>query len=192
MEILQIKIDLDGSNPKITRTVLVRDDMSFYDLHSVIQAAMGWYNCHLHQFHIGQMYRGIIIGHGDEDRDSDFGDWGELEGNEILLSEYLKAGTKIKYEYDFGDGWFHTIAVQKVLPFDASIKYPALVKGKNACPPEDCGGIGGYYDLIETVNDPKNSESKDMRSWLGLKRGQMFDPLAFDLETAKKLVARSV
>jgi Plasmid pRiA4b ORF-3-like protein len=192
MQILQIQIDLDGSNPKITRTVLVRNDMSFYGLHLVIQAAMGWDDSHLHQFHIDKMYRGTLIGHGIEGVDTGFGECGELEGSEITLFEYLAVGTKIKYEYDFGDGWIHTIAVQKVLPFDTSIKYPALVKGKNACPPEDCGGIGGYYYLLEAVNDPKNPESKDMREWLGLKRGQMFDPLAFDLEAAKKLVARSV
>jgi hypothetical protein len=50
--------------------------------------------------------------------------------------------------------------------------------GKNACPPEDCGGIWGYYDLLKAVKNPKHKEHQETLDCLG---GQ-FDPGHFDLQ----------
>ncbi len=191
MNILQIKIDLKDSKPNITRTVLVADNMTFADLHNLIQSAMGWYDSHLHQFSIGDnLWNGGIaistkpeLDFFDDPFDS------SLDGSEIKLSEYLKEGTKLSYEYDFGDGWQHKLSVQKVLTPDPKIKYPTCIKGKNACPPEDCGGIWGYYGLLEAINNPKHEDYGDMREWLGLEKGETFDPTYFDLEETNDEIA---
>ena len=183
MKIFQIKIDLHGSKPNITRTVLIPDTMNFADLHHVIQGAMGWYNSHLHQFDVNG------LGISSKREFDDFEDEDSLDGAAIKLSEYLREGSKIGYEYDFGDGWQHKISVQKALAPDPNLKYPTCIKGKNACPPEDCGGIWGYAELLETLADPTHEEYEDMREWLGLDDDDVFDPTFFDLEEANDDIA---
>jgi len=93
---------------------------------------------------------------------------------------------KFIYEYDFGDGWQHDVLTEKILPPDLSFKHPACLAGANACPPEDCGGIGGYYNLLEILADPKNPEQLDMKEWIG---GEL-DPGRFDLNGINALLKR--
>jgi hypothetical protein len=58
------------------------------------------------------------------------------------------------------------------------VHYPVCLKGKGACPPEDCGGIYGYYGLLEALQNPDDPEHEEMLEWVG---GE-FDPQAFDLD----------
>jgi len=85
---------------------------------------------------------------------------------------------KFIYEYDFGDGWEHELLVEKILPPTAGQRYPICLKGKRACPPEDVGGIWGYADFLEAIQDPNNPDHEDLLEWIG----GSFDPEAFDLE----------
>ena len=168
--IYQIKISLIGAKPPIWRTVLVPGDIGLADFHEVIQATMGWTNSHLHQLIANQVFYGIP--------DDDF----ELEmedENQYKLSQLLtKEKESLVYEYDFGDSWEHKISLEKILPSDPKIALPVCLKGKRACPPEDCGGIWGYEELLQTISNPKHPDHKEMLEWLG---GE-FDPEEFDLE----------
>ena len=117
--------------------------------------------------------------------------WGEpteLEGEDeeaVTLGEVCpKVKSKLIYEYDFGDGWEHTIEVQKIIDPEPGVEYPVCLGGKKACPPEDCGGIWGYYHLLETITDPDADDHEDMVEWLGVD----FDPDAFDLEEANTIL----
>ena len=95
------------------------------------------------------------------------------------LSQLLKKEKdSLIYEYDFGDSWEHKILLEKILPDDGKTVLPVCIKGKRACPPEDCGGIWGYEELLGTISDPKHPDYEDMLEWLG---GE-FDPDEFDLE----------
>ena len=148
--------------------------MTLAQLHRAIQLAMGWDDSHLHEFTIG----GERFGPPDE-----FG--GDL-GMEPARSEKaakLSAvlgwkGAKARYSYDFGDGWEHQIAVEKILPPDPELECPACIAGKRRCPPEDCGGLGGYYDLLEAIADPKRERHEELIKWLG----GSFDPEEFSVE----------
>jgi len=71
------------------------------------------------------------------------------------------------YEYDFGDGWQHDAVAEKILPPDPAFKHPICLAGANACPPEDCGGMGGYYSLLEIMADQKHREHAGMKEWIG-------------------------
>lgn len=82
----------------------------------------------------------------------------------------------IRYVYDFGDDWVHRVLVEKVLPADPTMTYPACVGGKRACPPEDCGGVWGYREFLTAISDPKHPDHEAMLEWVG---GE-FDPEAFD------------
>ena len=87
---------------------------------------------------------------------------------------------KLTYEYDFGDGWDHTVLLEKVLAPEPGVAYPRCTAGKRACPPEDVGGVWGYESFLEAINDLNNPEHDTMLEWVG---GE-FDPAAFDLEEA--------
>lgn len=177
----QLKITLKWSKPAIWRRVVVRADMKLDRLHEVIQCAMPWTNSHLHQFILGRTY------YGKPDRE--FGGMGSEMLNEkrYTLAQIAPAAKKkFIYEYDFGDGWHHDVVVEKILSPDASFKHPVCLAGANACPPDDCGGIPGYYNLLETLADPKHPDHDQMKEWIG---GE-WDAARFDLEDTNKMLKR--
>jgi hypothetical protein len=176
--IYQIKITLIGAKPPIWRTVLVSGDIGLSAFHEVIQKTMGWRNCHLHQFIANNVFYGIP--------DDDFGMEIEDETKYKISHLLKKEKDTIKYEYDFGDSWEHKILLEKVLPFDGKTALPVCSKGKRACPPEDCGGIWGYEELLEAISDPRHPEHESMLEWLG---GE-FDPEEFDLEDINEDLAK--
>jgi hypothetical protein len=173
-KILELDITLQGSKPKIWRRVLVPDDMNFLELHYIIQFAMGWTNSHLHQFVVGNYERSIGVPYED-----DF-DFGETEDSRnIKINTLLNAPKdKIIYEYDFGDSWEHLIEVKKVHEPEPGKKYPVLTAGAMACPPEDCGGIWGYQDMVKELKKKNSKEYEELLEWLG---GE-FDPEEFDVD----------
>lgn len=173
-EIYQIKVTLLGTRPPIWRRLLVPAALTLEQLHHVLQAAMGWENCHMHEFLIGQRR------FGDPDLDDHDMRMPAL-GNERtarLFSVLGKAGAKAMYTYDFGDGWEHAIAVEKVLPPKPGLVYPVCTGGKHRGPPEDCGGIGGFYDFLEAISNPAHDQHEEMLDWIG---GD-FDPKAFSAD----------
>lgn len=162
----QLKLTLKHSQPPIWRRVIVRADMTLDRLHHVIQIAMGWSNCHLHQYMSGAGFRRTFYGRPDPE----FSDMGSPMLNEkhyTLASLAPAAKRKIIYEYDFGDGWLHDVLVEKILPPDPAFKHPVCLAGANACPPEDCGGLGGYHQLLEALADPKHPEHAGKKDWIG-------------------------
>ena len=175
--IYQIKIALIGSKPPIWRTVLVPGNLGLGAFHDVIQVAMGWTDSHLHQFIANKVFYGIP----DDDFELEMEDEAKYKLSQLLKKEK----DTLIYEYDFGDSWEHKILLEKILPFDSNTALPVCIKGKRACPPEDCGGIWGYEDLLETISNVKHPEHADMLEWLG---GE-FDPEEFDLEQINKDLA---
>jgi len=177
-EIYQIKVTLLGTTPPIWRRLLVPAGMTLEQLHDVLQAAMGWEDCHMHEFHIGQKRFGKP---DPSDRLMGL----PATGNERtvrMFSVLGKVGAKALYTYDFGDGWEHSIAVEKVLPPDPGLAYPLCTAGKLHGPPEDCGGIPGYYNLLEALHDPDHEEHEEMLEWIG----DGFDPNAFSVDEVNR------
>ena len=177
----QLKVTLNGATPPIWRRILVPSDIPLGQLHTVLQVAMGWTNSHLHQFISGSTYYGI---------QDEFSLEMEVEDeNRYRLNRLLQAEKEaIKYEYDFGDGWMHRIVLERILPHDNNKQLPICIKGKRASPPEDCGGIGGYFRLLDILKDPGHAEYEDMMEWLG---GE-FDSEAFDIDETNEMLAQYV
>ena len=169
--IYQIKITLDRVRPSIWRRVQVLGDTTLSELHHVIQVAMGWEDCHLHEF--------VIAGSRfAPEFDDDFYESEASEEMHVKLSNLVRREkTKIRYTYDFGDGWDHTLTVEKILPPDPKTNYPICLKGKRACPLEDCGGPWGYAALLEAQEHPEDPKNEERLEWAG-----DFDPEAFDLD----------
>jgi hypothetical protein len=130
--------------------------MTLARLHDVLQAAMGWEDGHMHEFSIGQRR------FGRPDPEDQFMGMPSVENERMVrLSGILgRVGSKAIYTYDFGDSWEHSIVLEKRLPSDPNTTYPVCTDGQLACPPEDCGGIPGFYDLVEALNDPITNGTK--------------------------------
>jgi hypothetical protein len=158
-QVYQFKITLMGITPQIWRRIQILGDNSFHDLHRAIQNAMGWDDCHLHQFEVMNPKIGEIdlIGDGHDN----------LDGCKIKISKYFtEVSQRAFYEYDFGDSWGHNIILEKKLPVTNS-EYPICLAGKRACPPEDCGGIWGYKHLVEIMKNKRHKEYREQVEWLG-------------------------
>ncbi len=180
-QLFQLKITLKWSKPPIWRRVVVGSDMKLDRLHRVIQIVMGWTNSHMHHFIVGRTFYGQLnpeeAGLASETLD---------ERRCTIADLALAARKKFIYEYDFGDSWEHEVVVEKVLSPDPGVKHPAWLAGANNCPPEDCGGIGGYYGLLEAVSDPKHPDHAHLKEWLD---GD-FDPAFFDLDETNARLRR--
>jgi len=175
-QVYQFKITLKGIKPPIWRRIQVPETYTFWDLHVVIQDAMDWSDYHLHEFEMVNPSTGSEVNIGIPDED--FGrkvlpGWKEKIANYFSM-ENRSAG----YVYDFGDNWIHKIQLEKILPTEKNINYPICIKGKRTCPPEDCGGIWGYEELLEIIRNPNHEEYEEMREWVG---GE-FDPEHFDVK----------
>lgn len=180
--VLRLKITLEDSLPRVWRRILVPAGYSFFDLHVAIQDAMGWTDSHLHGFRIAKKgtARPIIIQYPNPEAELGFGD-DERDERREKIADYFGVSVKQSiYEYDFGDGWTHTVLFELELPAKPGEEYPQCVAGENACPPEDCGGVWGYADLRKILKNPKHPEHADMLEWLGLENVDEFDPTAFD------------
>ncbi|MDO9153046.1 MAG: plasmid pRiA4b ORF-3 family protein [Paludibacter sp.] len=174
-QIYQIHISLIDFKPRIWRRILIHPDILLVDFHRIIQTVMGWTNSHLHQFEKDRAFYAP-----NELEIEDTADSRKIKVNKLLKKE----NDRIKYEYDFGDGWRHDIVLEKILPFDSAIQLPVCIKGKRNCPPEDCGGIWGYADLLEIISTPRHKEYKEMIDWLG----EDFDPNYFDLDEINEML----
>ena len=180
-EIYQIKVTLLGTRPPIWRRLLVPVGLTLEQLHDVLQSAMGWEDCHLHDFRIGQKRFGK-----PDPNDRLMGL--PATGNERTVRLFTvlgKVGAKAVYTYDFGDSWEHAIVVEKVLPPEPELPYPVCVGGKLHGLPEDCGGIPGYYNLLEAIRDPAHDQHEEMLEWVG---GD-FDPQAFSVDDVNQRLA---
>lgn len=143
-DIYQMKVTLRYSRPPIWRRILVSGDTTLEELHWILQIVMGWDNSHLHQFHLGGIrYTDLTTVEMDpfETEDKD-------ESRFRLSNVARRPKAKLTYEYDFGDSWIHELLVEKILAAEPHTHYPACIAGRGACPPEDCGGMGGYYDKL--------------------------------------------
>lgn len=186
-EIYQFKISLNDVHLPIWRRVLLPSTATFKDLHKVIQVAFGWRDSHMHQFVIGgentdHMY---IVSKETEDHldmDNSSTELRMAEETTTLFDIIPKMAKKLMYEYDFGDNWQHTVALEKTVPYKSGQSYPACIAGENACLPEDCGGAPGYENLCKVLGDPKNPEHKEMLKWLDIKKASEFDPYMFNLK----------
>jgi hypothetical protein len=171
--IARLKITLDDVKPAVLRRVEVPFDITLDRLHLTTQAAMGWTNSHLYEL------RAADVGWSTPDP---FAGWkGDfLDARKARLDDIVEdVGTKkLVYLYDFGDGWEHTIKIERLSDPEPGVLYPRLTEVRGRCPPEDCGGPWGYGELLEVLNNPKHERHAELTEWIG----DDFDPNADQAE----------
>jgi hypothetical protein len=171
-EIIQMKISLNDIQPEIWRRFIVPSSISLDDLHDIIQFVMGWTNTHLYGFYIkGTEFSPVDI-------DDEFESEAEDTKGKVLNKLNLKEKDTIQYIYDYGDNWEHTIKIEKISKERNEIKAPWCIEGARNCPPEDCGSIPGYEDIVTAMKNPESESAKEIVEWLG----EPYNPEKFNLD----------
>ncbi len=177
--ILQFKVTLKGIRPPIWRRILIEENITFARFSHIINYAMGWNGGHLHSFYLKTGLGNGEVEITDAETAKEF--WGQaplVEDKVKVSASLFLISKKCKYTYDYGDDWEHTVTLEKILPRDPDMEYPACIKGKRACPPDDVGGVWGYQEFLEIIKDPEHPEHEETLEWVG---GE-FDPDYFDPE----------
>lgn len=173
--VYQLKVTLLHSQPPIWRRFQVGSGVRLDRLHHMLQVVMGWTDSHLHGFRLPQpgqrgARRRLLPVESADEKATRVGD----------LLRHPKDW--FVYDYDFGDGWEHEILLEEVAPRSSPARYPMVLAGRGACPPEDVGGLPGYYNFLEAIKDPKHPDHEDMVDW----GGRDFDPVAFDAQAVNR------
>jgi hypothetical protein len=178
--VYQLKVTLVGTQPAVWRRIQVRSAKTMGQLHDILQIVMGWTNSHLHQF----IVRGVTYA------DLEFDPYGELDFQDeqmIRLNDAIKnEGDHFVYEYDFGDSWQHDVVVEQIVESTPGTRYPTCLSGARACPPEDCGGVGGFEGFLVAIRDRSHPEHTSYLEWVG----GAYDPEAFDVEEINRHLKR--
>ena len=170
--IARLKITLDDVEPLVLRRIEVPFDIRLDRLHEVLQAAMGWGNSHLYEICAGGVGWGLT--------DPDWPD-GPLDARKARLDRIVEdTGAKtLRYLYDFGDGWEHTVKIERLVDPVPGERYPRLLEASGRCPPEDVGGPHGYAETLEAINDPQHERHGECKEWIP----ENFDPAIVNVES---------
>jgi hypothetical protein len=179
-QIATLRIELLDTEPLIWREVEIPTAITLKGVHDVVQAAMGWDDQHLWELKLGrQRYGRPIPGEN----------WGgapTLRAEKVVLAEVLKPRkTVFDYLYDFGDSWEHRLTITGIRQGEAGAVYPRYIAGEHAAPPEDCGGVPGFYAALEALADPSHPEHADVSDWL-----DGYDPNKLNELALKRAVGR--
>jgi hypothetical protein len=180
-EIATVRIELRDTDPLIWRQVEAPTSITLKVLHDIIQAVMGWCDCHLWEFTIGkQRYVPPML------MDDAWGTAPMIAAEQVRLRDVLKPRkTVIDYLYDMGDSWEHRLTVTGIRTGEPGVSYPRYIDGERNGPPEDCGGIPGFYELLEALADPAHPDHAFLKQWAG-----DYDPDTFDALPIKYALGR--
>lgn len=154
----RIRVDLVGATPPLWRRLTLPSNVTLDRVHEVLQAAFGWTDSHLHQFSLGfdrslPRVQEILSANGLAD-----GADGVPE-TELRLDQLLgKKDDKLRYTYDFGDGWEHVLRLEAVELLPATDAGVRCIGGRRQGPPEDVGGIYSYDNLLTAAADPHHPD----------------------------------
>ena len=178
--VARLKITLDAVKPTVRRRIEVPFDIRLDRLHLTMQAALGWTNSHLYEIRAGDV--GWSTLYPEADWPEDF-----LDARNARLDKVIEdVGTKtLRYIYDFGDGWKHTIKIERLTETEPGVMYPRLIAATGRCPPEDCGGPWGYAEFLDAIRDPAHERHAELKEWIGCD----FDPDNVDREELAAHVA---
>ena len=176
MKVYQINVSLNEIQPNIWRRFLVKDTTTLPALHKILQTVMGWTNSHLHHFVVDRE----IYSEPDEYNELEYIDYRKTRIRDVMDS----VNDAMTYEYDFSDGWEHSLILEKVIDSDPDVKYPVCLAAERNCPPEDCGGAHGFMEMLDILNNPNHEEYESWKTWVG----DEYDSERFDLSIVNRLL----
>ncbi|WP_404424901.1 plasmid pRiA4b ORF-3 family protein [Nibricoccus sp. IMCC34717] len=173
-----LRLTVVGCTPPIWRRFLVRESLWLSRLHDCIQVAFDWFDYQTHVFLVDDGRYGNPMrqeaGNIEDDRD-------------ITLSDLDFAGReRILYVYQFGEGWQVEVRVEGVRPMEKHVHYPTCIGGERAGPPEDCGGLDAFHDMLECIKEPNTDLGREWVEWLG----PDYNPELCDVEKINKALKK--
>jgi Plasmid pRiA4b ORF-3-like protein len=170
--VLRFRVELTETDPLVWREIEVPGDCTFWDLHVAIQDAMGWLDYHLHRFTVPhpRTHKPLVFGIHDLGSDCDDPPGWATQVASVMTTRNDEA----LYEYDLGDGWQHKVVLVDAVERAFALEYPRCTGGERACPPEDCGGVDGFAEILKGLSDGTLDE--DIQDWLP----EGYDPDRFD------------
>ena len=183
-EIVRLKITLDDVKPTVMRRLEVPVSTTLDTLHEMIQSIMPWDNYHMYQFYLRIIddTRWGLPPPENHDFGMDIRDSRAATLASVLAAPSFKV---LRYNYDFGDDWRHTIKVERRFPAELWEQYPRLVDAKRRCPPEDIGGSWGYADYLEAISDKTHKRHAEFMGWLGRRDPNEINRPALELALAR-------
>ena len=180
--IVRLKVTLEDVKPAVMRRLEVPLNLRLDRLHLVLQAAIGWTNSHLWEIRVRD------IGWGPPQSGWGLGGDLPLKASKANLLELIEdTGAKtFKYLYDFGDGWEHTVKIERVGDPAPGLAYPRLIEAQGRCPPEDVGGPWGYAEFLEAIIDPGHERHAELTEWYGA----TFDPQSIERDVIDSELAK--
>ena len=176
--VFALRLNVVSCQPKIWRRLLVRESMWLSRLHDSIQIAFDWFDYQTHAFGLDDLRFGNPVKRDDFSVEDD---------RDITLADLdLEHRDRFAYHYYFGEGWQVDIKVEKTATIEKGAYYPMCTAGERAGPPEDCGGIEAFHDMLACIKEPNTDLGREWLDWLG----PDFDPEACDLEKINKALKK--
>ncbi len=163
----QLRVELKGVKPAVWRRIGVPGNIKLSKLHQILLAVMGWQGGHLHEF----IFADAMYGQAEEEMEP-----GVEDESRVSLIKATADSNSFTWVYDYGDYWEHKVKVERIVDLGVPLDTAICITGRNACPPEDVGGVPGYAEFLDAIRDPANPEHQTMLEWCG----GVFDPSAFD------------
>lgn len=178
----QLKVTLRDIDPPIWRRIQVWDDTTLGRLHRILQIAVGWEDCHLHEFYIGSRIYGV------PDPDDVLNEHPIIDERRQRLHAVIpQIGSSFEYVYDLGDNWRHELLPEGLVTPEPEQRYPRCVAGERSGPPEDVGGPFGYANYLEALADPNHEEHENMLDWRGSFDSELFSLVSVNWQLQKKV-----
>jgi hypothetical protein len=176
--VLCLRLVIAGSQPKVWRRLLVRETMWLSRLHDTVQIAFDWYDYQTHVFTLDDLRFGNPVKRDEliveDDRD-------------VTLADLnLASRDRLAYDYQIGEGWKVDVRIEKSVAPTKGAQYPSCIGGERAGPPEDCGGLEAFHDMLACLKDPQSELGKEWTGWLG----PDYDPVACDIDKVNKALRK--
>jgi len=176
--VLTLRLSVVGAQPRVWRRLLVRESMWLSRLHDSIQVVFDWFDYQTHAFALDDLKFGNPVKRDDivieDDRD-------------VTLAELdLSHRERFMYEYHFGEGWQVEVRIEKLGVAEKGFRYPLCLAGERAGPPEDCGGLEAFHDMLACLKTPLSELGREWNEWLG----PDYDPALCDLDKVNRALRR--
>jgi hypothetical protein len=176
--VFTLRLNIVACQPKIWRRLVVRESMWLSRLHDSVQILFDWFDYQTHAFHLDDLHFGNPVKRDDlsveDDRDVTLADL-DLEHRE-----------RFNYTYHFGEGWQVDLKIEKTGAIEKGHYYPTCIGGERAGPPEDCGGVEAFHDMLACIKEPNTDLGREWLEWLG----PDYDPEACDVAKINKALKK--
>jgi hypothetical protein len=173
-----LRLTVVGCTPRIWRRLIVRETMWLSRLHDTIQVAFEWFDYQTHVFIVDEQRFGNPFRKDDLEIEDD---------RDVALADLdLGDREKFSYQYQFGEGWEIDARIEKTMPVEKGVAYPLCAGGERAGPPEDCGGLDAFHDMLACIKEPNTDLGREWLEWLG----PVYDPAVCDVEKINKALRK--